>query len=141
MICRKFKIKGPDTEGVRADIRSMEEERKQIEKRVERAETKSKALSNYDPLYQAAKKLRIEKQKSEEIQMQIRNIFQKKTFKNIPQKFMVPRNSSDDVKSSFFYELDLWSDKSDAGHHFFRLITLTHGGWNLIHSGKFILDK
>ena len=55
----------------------MEEERKQIEKRVERAETKSKALSNYDPLYQAAKKLRIEKQKSEEIQMQIRNIFQK----------------------------------------------------------------
>jgi len=63
---------GPDTEGVRADIRSMEEERKQIEKRVERAETKSKALSNYDPLYQAAKKLRIEKQKSEEIQMQIR---------------------------------------------------------------------
>ena len=55
----------------------MEEERKQIEKRVERAETKSKALPNYDPLYQAAKKLRIEKQKSEEIQMQIRNIFQK----------------------------------------------------------------
>lgn len=54
----------------------MEEERKQIEKRVERAETKSKALPNYDPLYQAAKKLRIEKQKSEEIQMQIRNIFQ-----------------------------------------------------------------
>ena len=41
-------VKGPDTEGVRADIRSMEEERKQIEKRVERAETKSKALSNYD---------------------------------------------------------------------------------------------
>lgn len=123
----------------------MEEERKQIEKRVERAETKSKALSNYDPLYQAAKKLRIEKQKSEEIQMQIRNIFQKKTFKNIPQKFMVPRNSSDDVKSSFFYELDLWSDKSDAGHHFFRLITLTHGGWNLIWNlssfSKFILDK
>ena len=38
----------------------MEEERKQIEKRVERAETKSKALPNYDPLYQAAKKLRIE---------------------------------------------------------------------------------
>ena len=30
------------------------------------------------------------------------------------------------------YELDLWSDKSDAGHHFFRLITLTHRGWNLI---------
>ena len=75
--CSNFQIKGPDTEGVRADIRSMEEERKQIEKRVERAETKSKALSNYDPLYQAAKKLRIEKQKSEEIQMQIRNIFQK----------------------------------------------------------------
>ena len=47
----------------------MEEERKQIEKRVERAETKSKALSNYDSLYQAAKKVRIEKQKSEEIQM------------------------------------------------------------------------
>ena len=59
----------------------MEEERKQIEKRVERAETKSKALSNYDPLYQAAKKLRIEKQKSEEIQMQIRNIFQKQFLK------------------------------------------------------------
>ena len=78
---RNFKIKGPDTEGVRADIRSMEEERKQIEKRVERAETKSKALSNYDPLYQAAKKLRIEKQKSEEIQMQIRNIFQKQFSK------------------------------------------------------------
>ena len=31
---------GPDTESVRADIRSMEEERKQIEKRVEKAEQK-----------------------------------------------------------------------------------------------------
>ena len=64
----------------------MEEERKQIEKRVERAETKSKALSNYDPLYQAAKKLRIEKQKSEEIQMQIRNIFQKQFLKTFQGK-------------------------------------------------------
>ena len=50
----------------------MEEERKQIEKRVERAESKAKSLSNYDSLYNAAKRLRTEKQKSEEIQMQIR---------------------------------------------------------------------
>ena len=63
---------GPNTEGVRADIRSMEEERKQIEKRVERAEAKAKSLQHYDSLYQAAKRLRLEKQKSEEIQMQIR---------------------------------------------------------------------
>ena len=68
----------------------MEEERKQIEKRVERAETKSKALSNYDPLYQAAKKLRIEKQKSEEIQMQIRDIFQKNNFKIFHRKLWFP---------------------------------------------------
>ena len=63
---------GPNTEGVRNDIRSMEEERKQIEKRVERAENKAKSLAQYDSLYQAAKRLRLEKQKSEEIQMQIR---------------------------------------------------------------------
>ena len=73
-------FEGPDTEGVRADIRSMEEERKQIEKRVERAEAKSKALPNYDPLYQAAKKLRIEKQKSEEIQMQIPELSNEMVF-------------------------------------------------------------
>ena len=41
---------GPDTEAVRKDIRQMEEERKQIEKRVERAETKAKTIQNYDSL-------------------------------------------------------------------------------------------
>jgi len=63
---------GPDTESVRADIRSMEEERKQIEKRVEKAEQKAKSTPNFDGLSQAAKRLRLERQKSDEIQMQIR---------------------------------------------------------------------
>ena len=63
---------GPDTESVRADIRSMEEERKQISKRVEKAEQKARATANFDALNQAAKRLRLERQKSEEIQMQIR---------------------------------------------------------------------
>ena len=50
----------------------MEEERKQISKRVEKAEQKARALPNFDALNQAAKRLRLERQKSEEIQMQIR---------------------------------------------------------------------
>lgn len=63
---------GPNTEAVRSDIKAMEEERKQIEKRVERAEKKVKVLPNYDTLSAAATKLRLEKQKADEIQMQIR---------------------------------------------------------------------
>ena len=50
----------------------MEEERKQISKRVEKAEQKARATPNFDALNQAAKRLRLERQKSEEIQMQIR---------------------------------------------------------------------
>lgn len=46
--------------------------RKQIEKRVERAEKKAKSLPTYEALSAAATKLRLEKQKAEEIQIQIR---------------------------------------------------------------------
>lgn len=63
---------GPNTDAVRNDIKAMEEERKQIEKRVDRAEKKVKTLPNYEALSTAATKLRLERQKAEEIQMQIR---------------------------------------------------------------------
>jgi len=63
---------GPNTDAVRNDIKAMEEERKQIEKRVERAEKKVKTLPNHEALSTAATKLRLERQKAEEIQMQIR---------------------------------------------------------------------
>lgn len=59
---------GPNTEAVRSDIKAMEEERKQIEKRVERAEKKVKVLPNYDTLSAAATKLRLEKVRRQNIQ-------------------------------------------------------------------------
>ena len=63
---------GPDTDGVRRDIKQMEEERNQIANRVEKADRKVKSLPNADVWITAARKLREERNKEEEVQMQIR---------------------------------------------------------------------